>query len=1115
MSKRSKLINCISIFYCSNKRFLLIFALGFINLIYSQPQGIKFDNLTSEDGLSQNSVIKIFQDSRDFLWFGTFDGVNRYDGYNFRIFKSVLDDSTSISGLNFNSICEDKYGNIWFGSLGGGISEYNRNTETFKRYVSDKKNINSPVSNYIRDLIFDNDGNLWIATEGGLDRLNPGTKKFTHFQYDPLNINSIGSNYLLSLGKDAEGNIWVGTGYSVDRYDKTNNKFIRYTLMNNSIGGFNKIYLDRSGEFWFGSNDGLCRFDKKNNNLVLYPNKNPIITNPGVREILEDVHGNFWVAYFSGGLFNLNKSTGVFTLFTDDQLNKVHLSTNIIASIFEDRSGILWIGTLGSGINKLDFRKLQFRNISFNSGNRNGLSDNKVYSLIEVEKGFIWIGTYGGGLNKYNPKSSKNNFEIFNHNNKDPKSLRDNGIYSLMKDKNGIIWIGTQSGLDYYDTKINKFIRDKSLPSLPGIPSEPTVFTIMQSSSGEIWIGTYSGGFFVYNPKDKTFKNYTNNPDDPKSLSNYTVRYIYEDKSGIIWICTDDGLNKFDRIKNEFIKIKNDPSNPNSISSNTILNIFEDRYGNMWIGTTVGLNKLIEDKSKPNAIKFIRYTKNEGLPDNYIQGILEDNSGNLWISTNKGLSKFNINKKAFINYKEDDGLLSDEFYINSLCKIKNTGEFVFGGNEGFCIFNPDKIKDDDLLPPVVLTNLMIFNQTVPVGKKFGKDIILNKSITETENLVLSYSHNVITFEYSALHYASPKSNQYAYYMQGLESGWNFVGNRRYATYSNLPPGEYIFRVKAANISGIWNEKGTSLKITIIPPFWQTWFFRTISIMVIILLTIMGYRLRINSIREREKQLEQFNVQLQNENKERKRSEEAVEKYAEELTQLNATKDKFFSIIAHDLKNPFNAIINSSKLMANDYDSFQKKDHLKFLDLIYKSSEAAYNLLENLLLWARSQSGRIHLEKNYFDLSIVIKETVELLNNQAEAKRIKINSNIKQETNVYADIDTVNTVVRNLLSNAIKFTNSGGSIKIDASESDKEIRIDISDNGVGMSKDEVERLFRIDVNLNKSGTAGEKGTGLGLILCKEFIEKNNGKLWVVSQIGKGSTFSFTLPIASNF
>jgi signal transduction histidine kinase/ligand-binding sensor domain-containing protein len=1108
------LINFISIFNTVQKKLAIIFSFVFLYSTYLQAQWLKFDNLSSEDGLSQNSVIKIFQDSRDFLWFGTFDGVNRYDGYNFRIFKSVLDDSTSISGLNINSICEDKNGNIWFGSLGGGISKYNRNTETFKRYVNNKKIINSPVSNYIRDLIFDNDGNLWIATEGGLDKLNPITEKFTHYHYDLSNINSIGSDYVLSLGKDDQGNIWIGTGYTADRYDPKNDSFVRYMIDNYKIAGFNKIYLDRSGELWFGSNDGLCRFNKKTNKLILCQNNSSIITNPGVREILEDVHGNFWVAYFAGGFFNFNKTTCKFILFQDDPQNKIQINSNIVASIFEDRSGILWIGTLGSGINKLDFRKLQFRNISYNPENKKGLSNNKVYSIIEDEKGIIWIGTYGGGLNKFNPKLSKDKFEISDHSNNNPNTIRDNRIFCLTKDKNGIMWIGTQTGLDFFNTKTNKFVRDGSLPFLPGIPSEPTVFTIMQSSSGEIWIGTYSGGFFIFDPKTKSYKNYTNNPKDQKSLSNYTVRCIYEDREGIIWICTDGGLNRFDRVKNEFINLKNDPTDPQSLSSNIILNIFEDKSGDLWIGTTVGLNKLIGNRLNPGKIKFIRYTKKEGLPDNSIQGILEDNSGNLWISTNKGLSKFNLNKKVFTNYKEDDGLLSAEFYINSLCKIKSTGEFVFGGNEGFCIFNPDKIKDEELLPPVVLTDLMIFNESVPIDKNFGKEIILTKSITETDSLELSYKNNVITFEYSALHYASPRSNQYAYYLQGLESAWNYVGNRRFATYSNLPPGEYIFRVKAANISGLWNEKGISLKIIIVPPFWQTWFFRIITILLLTLLTILGFRLRINNIRKREIQLERFNQQLQKENYERKRTEEAVEKYAEELKQLNATKDKFFSIIAHDLKNPFNAIINSSKLMENEYDNFQKKDHLKLLELITRSSEAAYNLLENLLIWARSQSGKIHLEKNYFDLSVIIKETVELLNNQAEAKRIKINSDIKQETNVYADIDTVNTVVRNLLSNAIKFTKTGGSIKINALESDKEIRVDICDNGIGMSKEETNQLFKIDVDVNKTGTAGEKGTGLGLILCKEFIEKNNGKIWVVSEVGKGSTFSFSLPLVAN-
>ena len=370
------------------------------------------------------------------------------------------------------------------------------------------------------------------------------------------------------------------------------------------------------------------------------------------------------------------------------------------------------------------------------------------------------------------------------------------------------------------------------------------------------------------------------------------------------------------------------------------------------------------------------------LSTDIVYSIFEDKSGILWIGTaGDGVNKLDFRKLQFVYYS---------YQPDNKRSLSN--------NKGFCIFKPDNIKDDKLLPPVVLTNFMIFNETVPIGKKVMGEFVLNKSITEIDQLTLSYKHSVITFEFAALHYASSRGNKYAYYMQGLKSEWNYVGNRRFATYVNLPPGQYIFRVKAANISGLWNEKGIALKITVIPPIWQTWYFRITTGIILILIIFIGYKARVRNIEKREKQLEVLNNQLTLENKERRRSEEEVKKYAEELKQLNATKDKFFSIIAHDLKNPFNAIINSTKLMARDFDNFHRNDHLRFLDLISKSSEAAYNLLENLLLWARSQRGKIEIDSKYFDLSNSVKECIDILNQPGCGKKYcyKINNKRKYE-----------------------------------------------------------------------------------------------------------------------
>ena len=1088
--------------------FILIITAGCSLL--AQPLSISTESLTSKDGLSQNSVVKILQDHRRFLWLGTFDGINRFDGYSFKVYKTTPSDSTSLSGQHFQAMCEDKYGNLWFGSLGGGLNKYNRSTDSFKRYISDPKKQNSIISDYVRDLIFDENGNLWIATESGLDRFDPVKEKFTHFRNNYQDANSILTDYVTSLGKDAKGNIWIGSGYGVDRYDAKGNKFVHYLRTISTNGN---IILDNANTLWFGSTLGLYKYDEASDKMILYQNQNFNSTNQSIRVILEDSHGNFWVCPTRGGLFRFDKKTGRFTQYVDNPNNKINLGKAVVYSLLEDNFGILWIGTAGGGVTKLDFRKLQFNNYTFMPGIEKSLSNNNVYGIAEDKNGILWINTYGGGINRFDPGLKSNSFTRFVHDNKNPNSLNDNLTYCLLIDKNELLWIGTQSGLEYFDIKTKTFIHPQGYPVIETSTAAPVaIFTITQSSSGEIYIGTYSQGLYVFNPKNKSLKNFVYDPNVPNGISNSTVRRIFEDKKGNIWIGTDHGLNLFDRRKNEFIKFQNDPNDSTSLSSNNAFSLYEDKIGNFWVGTTLGLNKMIWKNGDVKNVKFIRYSKEDGLPDNNIQGILEDKEGKLWLSTNRGLSKFDVSKELFINYNEDNGLLSDEFYLNSFFQRK-TGEMIFGGNQGFTIFNPDEIKNDTNIPPVVLTDFTIFNKPVQIGKEIDGLVVLDNAITETNSITLSYKHSVVTFAFAALHYSSPKNNKYAYYLEGLESGWNYVDNRKFATYANLAPGNYILRIKASNNSGVWNVKGLSLKITVIPPFWQTWLFRLSAAAVIILLFVFTYKRRIRTIEERKVELEKLNDQLILENIERQRSEEMVKEYAEELKQSNQTKDKFFSIIAHDLKNPFFILMGFSELILSEYDELTDEERRFYVEQIKKSAQLSHQLLQNLLQWSRSQMGRIEFNPQVIELKISVAENMEFVKTLADNKTISMSCSIDDTVKVKADVDMFNTILRNLLTNSIKYSHKEGLINISAELKDDFAEVCVADTGIGMSDKVKSNLFKLDVHQSSEGTASEPGTGLGLLLCKEFVERHGGEIRAESEENNGSKFYFTLPLAN--
>jgi ligand-binding sensor domain-containing protein/signal transduction histidine kinase len=864
--------------------FVLIFSL--LSAIYAQNSNLNFERLSLKEGLSQSTVYSIIQDSEGFMWFGTQDGLNKYNGYNFNIYKHNKLDSTSLSDNYINKCYEDKEGNIWIGTFSGGLNKFDKNTEQFKHYLHDPDNPNSLQSNNIWTIYEDRSGTLWIGTlKGGLSNFNKEKETFTNYMHDSLNTNSLNDNDVWAIFEDESGIIWLGTfGGGLNKFDVKKGKFTHYIHDDDNPNSLSNdyircIYEDSSGFLWIGTEEGLDKFDKKFGQFIHYKHdpKNPYsLSHNDVRSIFEDKTGNLWVGTINGlNLFNREKE--IFISYKYDPTNLSSLSNSDIRSIYTDKTGALWIGTLAGGVNKYDRKKDRFRHYKHNPTNPNSLSNNFIKAIYKDRDGTLWIGTYGG-LNKlvYKPGISgiKDNYYFihYRHNPDDINSISSDRTRTIFEDSKGVLWVGTWGGgLNKFDKTTEKFTHYIHDPDDPNSINDDWVRKIFKDKDGILWI-VNSEGLDKFDREKEIFIHYVHDPTDPTSISSNNVSTIFETKDDTLWLGTDNGLNKFDKINGTFTHYTHDPSDSNSISINRIRPIHEDKSGILWIGSDGGgLNRF----DRKNG-KFTCFTENDGLPNDVIYGILEDDNGNIWLSTNNGLSNFNPSRpeaKKFKNYDISDGLQSNEFNGGAYFKAEN-GEIFFGGVNGINSFFPDRLKDNTYIPPIVITSFKVFDEDV----KF--DLVISK----IKEIKLSYKQSFFSFEFAALDFTSPEKNQYAYKLEGFDSDWIMCGNRRYASYTNLDGGEYIFKVKGSNNDGIWNETGASVKIVITPPYWKTSLFRIVFSILIIGFLFGTYKIRIDRINKQKEKLEYMVNERTEEIKERNKLLFKIKKETDNILQ---------------------------------------------------------------------------------------------------------------------------------------------------------------------------------------------------------------------------------------
>lgn len=1060
-----------------------IIILLFLVTGFSQHLNYKIISLSLEEGISQNTINSMTKGKYGFMWFATQNGLNRYDGYEFKVYYRDKTKQNTLFNNNIYSLFTDVDGNLWLSYEGGGFSKFNPLTEQITDYTKQFPKLRHIVFSKI---IQDNKKNLWFATyDKGVYRFDPVNNSITEFTTD--NNKKFPTNSISGLEKDLRGNIIVFTypaGILKINSEKLSIEKVDIPSLRNE-----KIFAGKvasNGNYYYAtSQNEIYSFNPVTGQEINYNLRKsyPELKTDYIITIEVDKNSDIWVGSSNNGLFKIASQNNFITKYSKtDPVNTIN--DNRINCIIIDKDDLVWIGTSGAGVNIIKPYQKQFLTIN-NKVKPNSFSDNVVFPIIKDRNNNFWVGIQGKGLDKLDRFFTRKENYCYGKTGK--YSLSDYDVTALLEDYKGHIWAGTQYGIDEINPTTG-LLKQYSRQSRNPIIKANGISHIYETKDSCLWIATFNGGISKISKDRKTVTFYQSDTTKKNWLRTNTITYIYEAHDGIMWFGSLFGLYRLDRSKNRFDVFQTITGDEFSISDNSVSVIYEDNYKNLWIGTNDGLNKYDDRKNK-----FYNFTMKDGLPNNVIYGILEDGKKNLWLSTGKGISKFNQELELFRNYFVFDGIQGDEFNSNSFFKSKD-GRLYFGGFNGVTVFYPDSIKDNETIPQIVVTKLKIGNKEIKIDEEFNNRKILDKNIFAQKKIILNYNEMPVTFEYCALNFIAPGRSSYSYKMENLEDNWNDVGQQRTVTYSKIPAGEYVFKVKASNADGVWNTKGVEITLVVLPPFYESFVFRIVIISLVVFLLYFLYKLRIRTIERKKEKLENL-----------------VLERTEELRESNRLKDKYFSILAHDLKNPFMSLFGYTDILKNEVMELSREDIKEIIMNLERNIKNLFSLLENLLNWSTLQTGKMKFINSKVNINSIIDNNIELLSENANRKGIKIVYEPLNESRLFTDKNVLNTILRNLISNAIKFTPNNGEIYITGTVEKNKLKISVKDNGIGMETEEIEKiLLEKDIH-SKPGTNNEKGTGLGLSLCYELLTKNGGKMEIHSELNIGTTITFLLPI----
>ncbi len=1017
---------------------------------------MKFEKISVENGLSQSVVECICQDSRGFLWFGTQQGINKYDGYRLKVYLNDPFDNTSLKYDSIQTIHNDRNGKLWIGSYCDTISCFNITHDNFSNINIRKKSKNKQAALPVSSIAEDLKGNLWIGTYEGLIKYTAGTGKVNYFNNNVSKADLVPGDDIYCVFAGEDDSVFIGTrdnGISIFKEKDLAFENYKITGKENSGERGNRIfdiYKDRDNNLLVSTGAGLKIFDpvsKKFKNCSEIMKTCDLLNIGMIQCVTEDKNSNLWIGTRNNGIIFYDRKLQNLKNFRFNKSDMTTISSNRILCLYNDASNVLWAGTFAGGVCKADLEQKKFYHVKEVKDEKKNTSSCKITSFLDDGQN-LWIGTHGDGLFRVNKEN--NNTINYRNDVSDKNSLKGISVFSLFKDERALLWAGVSAeGINRYNYDSGTFDNFKLQDS--NYYEVSSIIKFNGDKNKKLLIGTTGPGIFIFDTAEEKFIPFLSGTSE-SGAEDY-VKCMLIDSDGYLWVGTiNQGLRRINLKTNETKLYKSNSQNINCINDNYVTAILEDSSKNLWFGTrSGGLNKYNKKEDT-----FIHFTTKNGLPNNFISGLVEGESGILWISTNKGLSKFDISKESFRNYDSDDGLQSNEFNEYAYHKSAD-GTIYFGGLNGYNYFDPDEIKDNPYIPKVVITDFLIFNNSV---ESSPDNPFLKKNITVTEDIMMSYRESVFSFEFAALSFNNPEKNKYAYKMEGFDKEWIYSGNRRFVTYTNLQPGDYIFRVKGSNNDGVWNEEGAKIKITITPPFWKKWWFKSLGGMSIIGTLALAYHRQLSQMqREKGLQEEYSRKLLESQEDERKRI----------ANDLHHT-------IAHDILITKNKAVLGLK---------KAEDSKAVKDILNEISELASGTLNDV----RSISYNLH--PHQIERLGMTKALRSIINGISNSSEIKFTCNADNIDNILPGELEINIfrIIQECANNILKHSGADEAT-LNVIKDFKTITITIWDNGKGIPKN------RMD--------------GLGLTGIEERVKLYKGELVIESSPNKGTLIAISLP-----
>lgn len=1089
------------------KKTLFLFSLIFFPFtLLCQTDDYKFNHLDINNGLSHNQVTSIVKDTKGFMWFGTMSGLNRFDGYSFKIFRYDPQDSSSLIDNFIVSIVDDKTGVLWIKTRSGFVL-FNQEDEGFSTALPSYLNKLKLSIIDITDVFSDLNKDIWLIVRNrGLIKYSFSTGLTSLYSHSPGDSLSLISSDIASLIQDKNRNLWLithsGILQKIDKAGKITENNYQVSKLNNGKWYEYKLFADADNDIWVYSQASTGLFFLEKGKHLLHLHKNSLkaaLNNDIVKGVVQDEDELIWAATDHGGINLIDKKDFSVKYILSNPFDERSLNQNSIITLYRDENGIIWTGTFKKGINYYHKDIFKFNQVKLQSLNPMDKGINDVNCFAEDENGNLWIGANEAGLVYFDRKN--NTFRQYRHNPANVNSLSTDVVVDIFLDKEQKLWIGTYfGGLDMFNGRTFQHFRHN--PKDSSSLSDDRVWSIFEDSDKDLWIGTLGGGLNRIDRKTNKFQRYKVGRSN--SVNSDFISCIIEDNDKNIWFGTAIGVSILNKRTGKFSYLVHEKNNLKSLSNNNVITLLKDHRGWIWVGTREGLN-VFSDK---NSL-FRIIDKKDGLTDNSVVSVLEDDKGTIWISSANGVSNLIIDEKStpdslifdIVNYDEADGLQGKEFNERAALKTRK-GELIFGGGNGFNIFDPEQIKINENIPEIVYTNLQIFDNQVKVNEKINGRVILQKSLNQVKEIRLKYKENMFSVEFAALDYFQPEKNKYKYKLEGFNENWLESDSRlRKATYTNLDPGDYTLHVIASNNDGKWNNESAILKISVLPPFWRSYFAYFIYALIIILLLLL---LRYIILEK-----ERMNYRT-----------EQVRVEARQRHEIDVLKIRFITNISHEFRTPLSLILTPlEKILKNTEDITQKNHFL----LIYRNARRLLNLVNQLLDFRRMEFQEFKLAPSLGDIVAFVNDVTFSFSDMAEKKDIKLSfhSHIESMTLLF-DHDKIEKIIFNLLSNAFKFTPSKGNISVDlstkmpdnSSDGDKPwIIINVKDTGIGISKEKQSKVFERFFQDDNPKAQMNQGTGIGLSLVSEFVRLHKGKIEFESEPGKGTSFTVYIPVIS--